>query len=887
MKLKKIFYIIILLFGICSISLGLAACNDSTTPSTDTEKPNPDDDKKPDDDKNPDDDKKPDDDEKPDNNNTLADVVFEDASFVYDGKPHGLEVKNLPAGATAKYENNNKVDAGTYNVNAIVTLGDQKVYKRAKLTITKASSVLTVEDNQIAYIYGEYKLPSYELDNDVQEVDFIVKQNGVQVDKTALDLPGEYQIEMFALASLNYKASNHVTVNFTVRMSQFEVSYKDQDFVCDGNAKSIELTGNLPEGYTVSYSNNTGTDAGTYYAVAQIKNAAGETVEEHYATMTIDNPDNAEFEAYLDDFFVEYLEGDQLSVNIFCEHPEDFGLGRYDAVWYTYDNTESDSTDVDPIATFENYLQELHQYENQKLSQRQLVAYEQIEDFLTSQKNSYSIDNLDYMKNHYIDQFGGYVADFGTYMEAYTFREEADVQDVINFTLSTATAFPSYLLYLEDKTKAGYPLSDYTLMEMENYLNEIIETMAGDGKYYLEDVINAKIEALTFLDATAKTNYQQQFSAALNNEFETAVKTLYDGLKKFHGKLAVEDEGYWTKYEKGKDVYLLELNDLLGIDDFDVEKYIQEVEQMFNYAAYQNSVAISNLVKKHNVATFDDIDQLIARNLIFDGTPDEMMGYLKEFAKSIVPTLDYTPTITIKEMDMASAKVSNAVAYYMKSALDNDKSEVITLNPVKLGDKNDVLGTLAHEGYPGHLYAFSYLKQTNLHNISKIMTCTAHGEGWATYVELQLYQYAMKNSTNEEFIDVMKYLYANALSGFLLETRLDVGIHYEGWGVDEVAKVLTDHGYADQNDMVAAKKSAKDIINLLIETPASYASYGYGKLVFYTLHEEAKEILGGYFDEVEFNEMLLSKGWTTLGTLQKTYEEYMAKQMHRYGIELN
>ena len=88
-----------------------------------------------------------------------------------------------------------------------------------------------------------------------------------------------------------------------------------------------------------------------------------------------------------------------------------------------------------------------------------------------------------------------------------------------------------------------------------------------------------------------------------------------------------------------------------------------------------------------------------------------MMEYLRNFAPTIVPELKTTPDINIKYMDDASAKASNAVAYYMKSALDNTSGENITLNGTKLGDKNDVLGTLAHEGYPGHLYQNVYFKK--------------------------------------------------------------------------------------------------------------------------------------------------------------------------------
>ena len=79
--------------------------------------------------------------------------------------------------------------------------------------------------------------------------------------------------------------------------------------------------------------------------------------------------------------------------------------------------------------------------------------------------------------------------------------------------------------------------------------------------------------------------------------------------------------------------------------------------------------------------------------------------------------------------------------------------------------------------------------------------------------------------------------------------------------------------------------SAKEIYNLMIEMPSQYAAYGYGKLVFNNLHQEAKSYLGYHYNEVEFNAMLLSKGWTNLGILQDTYEEYMTAKCHELGSE--
>ena len=190
-----------------------------------------------------------------------------------------------------------------------------------------------------------------------------------------------------------------------------------------------------------------------------------------------------------------------------------------------------------------------------------------------------------------------------------------------------------------------------------------------------------------------------------------------------------------------------------------------------------------------------------------------------------------------------------------------------------------MLSTMAHEGYPGHLYAYVYSKELGLSNLSTIMTSTAHGEGWATYVSIKLFEYASKNSADMDYKNVMGYYIANEETGHILETILDFGIHYQGWTVSEVATFLDVNGYDGG--------AAQEIFDLLIEMPATYAAYGYGKLYFTKIHNEAQEILGKHYNEIEFNAMVLSKGWTNLGELENTYTEYMIKKCHEVGVEFN
>ncbi|MDE6656146.1 MAG: DUF885 family protein [Anaeroplasmataceae bacterium] len=849
---KKIFYTLCLVCLFSLFIIGLASCGNNKPNPTPTPGPDPIEDVK----------------------DELKDIAMADLTVDYDGKVHSLVVTGAPAEANVDFAgSNDKTDPGVYDVTAKVTYKEEEKTLTAKLTINKLASVLTVEDHQVAYINSEDRLPVYTLSNKDQKVTFVAKKDGAVVEATALGV-GTYQIEVYAPATKIYNESNHVTVSFEVKKSRFDVAFDSLTTTVDGSEKKIELVGKLEDGYTVEYANNTATTSGTYFAAAHIKDSLGNVVESHYAVLKLDNPDNSAFETYLDEFFVAYLEGDQLSVNIFCENPADFGLDRYEAKWYTY-RSDVDSDSSDAVVEFEDMLAELHAFSYDDLSVRQQTAYNQIERFFDYYIKYYAIKDIDYKENHYVDQFGGYVADFGTYMEAYTLRSKEDVQDLVDYIASTEEAFKSYIVYLEDKAKAGYPLSDYTLEEMSKYLEEVLSSK--EEGYYLSEVLAARIDATSFLTDEEKESFKTAVAEGIATSFMNGVEALNKGVEAQKGKLPADNTGYWATYEDGAEYFELELDHLLGLNNFNKESYIKELEDALAYASDFESGAFATLQRKYNISTQAQLNNLLKKNTILKGTPEEMLEYLKEFAKTIVPELQHAPNITIKEMDEASARVSNAVAYYMKSAIDNTTQEYITLNPIKLGDSNDVIGTLSHEGYPGHLYAYCYSKELNLHNLSRIMTSTAHGEGWATYVELKLYEYARENSNSKEFKDVMNYLYYSQLSSFLLETRIDAGIHLQDWDVNAVSKYLYGLGYNGG--------AAQDIYNLLIETPVSYAAYGYGKLFFYNLHVEAKEKLGAFYDEIEFNAMLLSKGWTCLGELENTYNEYMAEKMYTcFGI---
>lgn len=818
----------------------------------------------------------------------IKDVVMEDLTVDYDGQKHSITATNVPEGVEVTYKGNDVSNPGEYTITATFKVGDATATKTATLTINFLKSVLTAEEEQSIVLYGNNILPVATLSNDKQTLTYVVRKDGDKVDLSALYEYGTYEVEVYAKSRYGYAESNHVTITLNVVDSLYGLKFESASHTWDGSEKAIVLEGELPEGFTVEYKDNKATEAGTYYSVANVKNANGDVVETLTAVLSIENPENKEFAAFLDDFFVEYLEGDQLACNIFCENPENFGLERYEASWYTYESITEEDIEHD-LGVFGEMLTELEVYKDARLSNLQQTAYRTIEDFLTDTIAEYEIADSFFMRNLYVDQFGGYVADFGTYMESYSLRCEEDVKDIVSYIESTKEAFPSYLIYLEEKTEKGYALSDTTINAMRDYLAEILGLIDSEGNeipqdqpkepYYLVDIVCNRIDAVEFLKADQKAAYKEEIATQMEESFMVGVEELYEGLESYIGKLPSSNEGYLTVYPNGKEYYMLQLEGLLGIEDFDPESYIAEIDAYFKKHS-DTVVRLQNkIISENKIYTYEQLEEYLEKHCIYDGTPEEMIVYLKEFAKTIVPELESDPEIYIKEMDEASAKVSNAVAYYMKSALDNTAGEYITLNPLKLGGKNDVLSTMAHEGYPGHLYAYVRSKELGLSNIATVMTSTAHGEGWATYVSLQLFKYAQENSTDQGFKNVMDYYIANESLGHILETRLDIGIMYEGWTVSQVASFLDKNGYNGD--------AAQEIYDLIIEMPAVYPAYGYGKMVFVSLHDEAKSLLGHYYDEVEFNDMLLSKGWTDLDELKNTYTEYMKAKCHEVGVEFN
>ncbi len=573
-----------------------------------------------------------------------------------------------------------------------------------------------------------------------------------------------------------------------------------------------------------------------------------------------------------DSFSMLLLGNDAFAWNVFSITPEDsYGYIKSEAYsWYTYTKaSKSDMQDLREV--FNIFSDELENINSSKLSKKGYAKYRALDYVISSYVKYYSSRYaLDFtlIGSSYINAQGGYVADFATTVDSYAFRNEDDIKNLLEITDSTREAFLSYLNYASDRIEANYPLYDYSLTGMKRYLDSV---SAQGENYYLYSLIAKKINAVGFLGAEAKQDYIQRFRSSFTNNFMTGVRMLSEGLDDYTGYVVSTNESYLNAYgEIGRLYYKWQFENKTGIKNADLELIFTEINTMYkDYAdRLESTMDTVNALENGSPSVYTDFHAYLngEKALLNLTPPEQMLDYLKVAATDIVPELNTEPQIYFRQMDDTVGMVTNTLAYYLRSPLDDlDSPEYITLNSYYISQHPEelLLATIAHEGYPGHLYAYVYAKENGESLMTTAFSPTAFAEGWAVYVETVLLSNIAAASSDQAVKLYCEYYLQDIVASFLLHAMMDMQINYFGIGVDDLTS----------QDMPL--EQARSIVEQLMESPAQYIPYGYGTCVMLRLHEEAKYALGSNYNEVEFNKHLLSESTTTLTRAEELTDEYI------------
>ena len=650
-----------------------------------------------------------------------------------------------------------------------------------------------------------------------------------------------------------------------------DVKFLSKEFVYDGNTHELSVE-NLPSGFRVEYTDNGASVIGNHLVKATIyKN--DKVVKKLGAELTIDCADNKEFNDYLDDLFLDVMGNNFANWNQMIADPASVGYKRPDG--YAPNLGQYATTTQEDIDASKNYALEIKasvdKFKDYQLSINQLENYEFLKEFSTQELlDCETVKYEEFYDLSYVNSFGGVVSTAVSTIQDLDFLHEYDITDIISYITSFTTDLPTFLDYLNDGIELNLALADDTIDDMIEYLTDVYSQKEN---YYLYEFLQNKVDACEFLSNDKKVSYKTQIVEALNNHFMPSLENFATKLKDYKGHGTKAKSIYELNEIKGDALKWYENNLKMQLGNYEstVDDYAKEMNNFILDQSDKINEVVEG-VRALNKTGMESFQKYMnGKSYIGKSDPAEIMEFLKQFAKTMVVDLKSNPEISFQYLDEAYAKTTNVVAYYSLSALDKDVREFVTLNGEKLAsDANELLTTLAHEGYPGHLYHHVYCKEKgNMKYFSMLFRNLTFGEGWATYVENKLLDYLGtidNNAGKRLYAQYAKYL---DNIGYALNAYVDYLVNYKGQSVKKVEEFLDDLGFS--------KEAAEGLYESSVQFPLNYEPYAYGRYEFLMIHEIAKHSLGDLYDEAAFNAEILGHGSVTMPRLTKITNDYVSK----------
>ena len=140
--------------------------------------------------------------------------------------------------------------------------------------------------------------------------------------------------------------------------------------------------------------------------------------------------------------------------------------------------------------------------------------------------------------------------------------------------------------------------------------------------------------------------------------------------------------------------------------------------------------------------------------------PEKILIYLQKKITNDFPSLtvkDYEVKYVPKAMEEFSSP-----AFYLTPPIDTLTPNTIYINKSSSVSCPELFTTLAHEGFPGHLYQTLYFGNQGASPIRSCLSCSGYIEGWATFVEDRSYKYGAEflkiSPTSMEFLRLILFL---------------------------------------------------------------------------------------------------------------------------------
>ncbi len=542
----------------------------------------------------------------------------------------------------------------------------------------------------------------------------------------------------------------------------------------------------------------------------------------------------SEFMTFLWDEFLESMESDYLSMHFYVEDYQALGIEKPELTLGSVDPAGF----ADAITENQAVLDELHTFDYDSLKRYEKAAYDTMEFYLENSLILYQHPEFEEMFNPY----NGYLSNYITNFTEFKFRNEEEIQDYLVLIADFDRLIDDMIVVNNDQAARGYFMPDSALTEALDSMREFVDKGAENP---LIVIFNENSEAVSGISADKLAEYQAENKRIVEEEVFPAYERAIASLEPLYGSR--QNDGGICNYPGGAEYYAALAKSMSSTN--------MTVNQMYNFLDDCIDSSLNYFYSVYNYKT--------PKNVSFS-EPEEILNYLQSHLDKFPVGPDVTFEVSYLDPSVADPSIG---AYYMSAPVDNYYNNVIRINGDNVSDVNDLYMTLSHEGFPGHLYQFTYFLASDYMNpMSYMLTTMGFQEGWAMYVENIMIRESGLDKSSAAYNEI------NTVYGYAYNAQMELGINGMGWTPQDLADYL---GYSSGAEV-------QDTYEYFQALPGTLLAYGFGDCMFMSLRSMAQLSLGDQFDEVEFHKVMIDFGSRPFDTVKRDLEYYVNSK----GFEL-
>ena len=571
---------------------------------------------------------------------------------------------------------------------------------------------------------------------------------------------------------------------------------------------------------------------------------------------------NLAFEKFTNELFCQETASNTVSLHYTLRNPEEFGIREAPVTFGTFETDENRK-----LASVENIRRAMEEFDPEQLSVTNRLTFDVLDYYMDRLK-----ENAEFtLYEEPLGLVSGIHTQLPVLLSEYQFYDREDVDIYLELMKMTPEYFQSLIAFEQAKSDAGLFMSDAAAMQVVEQCKVFMNM--GESNYLITTFVD-RIGQVRGLSEKEKSIYIQRNALMLTSYVLPAYSKLSAALQSLMGT-GVNDQGL-CYFPEGKEYYEQVVKVSTGSErsvsemkDLTKRQIVEDLEAMERALGITEDDRMKNVVPKGSDTQDGNVSQEAAALI---GNPEEAheaaamdtanpISILNGLKKEIAKTFPTAPDTTVSVKYVPEALQGNlSPAFYMIPAIDSYEENVIYVNQAHMGNPLTLFTTLAHEGFPGHLYQNVYYAGTDPDPVRSMFNTGGYVEGWATYAEMCSFYLAP--ITKEQATILQK----NSSIILGLYTLADIGIHYDGWSRVDTLAFFSNYGIQDVN-------TVNRIYDLVLGSPGNYAKYYIGYVEFLELKKDYAAEKGTDFSQKKFHKDVLMTGPAPF----ELVERYMGK----------